>query len=67
MSSLKQQLEVYKIQAHELQNKVADEIKRADKAEFELKRGQEKMGALIREKEVSAVHNNTMSPAINYY
>ncbi|XP_041357301.1 protein Hook homolog 3-like isoform X2 [Gigantopelta aegis] len=51
VSSLKQQLEVYKIQAHELQNKVADEIKRADKAEFELKRGQEKMGALVREKE----------------
>lgn len=52
-SSLKQQLEMYKIQTHELQSKLADEIKRADKAEFEFKRVQEKMVTLQSERDVS--------------
>ncbi|GFN95084.1 protein hook homolog [Plakobranchus ocellatus] len=50
-ASLKQQLESYKKQAVELQNKAAEETKRADKAEFEYKRMQEKVTTLQREKE----------------
>ena len=49
---MKQQLEMYKRQVHELQNKLYDETKRADKADFEAKRAVEKMSTLQREKEV---------------
>lgn len=52
VTTLKQQLESYKRQMVELQNKGAEETKRADKAEFEHKRIQEKLTALQREKEV---------------
>ena len=52
VASLKQQLESYKRQTMELQNKMAEETKRADKAEFEFKRIQEKMSTVQREKEV---------------
>ncbi|CAL1545552.1 unnamed protein product [Lymnaea stagnalis] len=48
---LKQQLESYKRQTLELQNKSTEETKRADKAEFEFKRIQEKLTTLQREKE----------------
>lgn len=48
---LKQQLESYKRQTLELQNKTTEETKRADKAEFEFKRIQEKLTTLQREKE----------------
>ncbi|KAK3753183.1 hypothetical protein RRG08_024457 [Elysia crispata] len=51
VTSLKQQLETYKKQTVELQNKTAEETKRADKAEFEFKRMQEKTATLQREKE----------------
>ena len=43
---------MYKRQVQELQMKTSDETKRADKAEFEAKRIQEKMTSLQREKEV---------------
>ena len=43
---------MYKRQVHELQNKLSEETKRADKADFEAKRSQEKMTTLQREKEV---------------
>ena len=36
----------------ELQNNMAEETKRADKAEFKLKRIQEKLSTVTREKEV---------------
>ncbi|BFY99275.1 hypothetical protein BsWGS_02315 [Bradybaena similaris] len=49
--ALKQQLESYKRQTLELQSKMAEETKRADKAEFEFKRMQEKLATLHREKE----------------
>ncbi|CAG5118547.1 unnamed protein product, partial [Candidula unifasciata] len=49
--TLKQQLESYKRQTLELQSKMAEETKRADKAEFEFKRMQEKLATLHREKE----------------
>ncbi len=48
----KSQLEMYKCQVQELQMKIGDETKRADKAEFDCKRVQEKMAAVQREKEV---------------
>ena len=48
----KSQLEMYKRQVQELQMKTSEETKRADKAEFEGKRAQEKMSSLQREKEV---------------
>ena len=53
MQSLRTQVEAYKRQVQELQTKVTEEIKRADKAEFEVKRNQEKMTALQTEKEVN--------------
>nr|ARR97151.1 protein Hook-like protein 3-like [Haliotis discus discus] len=59
-SSLKQQLEMYKIQTHELQSKLADEIKRADKAEFEFKRVQEKMVTLQSERDRIATERDSL-------
>ena len=50
---MKQQLDVYKRQVHELQSKLTEETKRADKADFENKRMNEKVLTLMREKEVS--------------
>ncbi|XP_013415210.1 protein Hook homolog 3 isoform X2 [Lingula anatina] len=50
-TSLKTQLDAYKRQVQELQIKSSEETKRADKAEFEAKRTQEKMASLQREKE----------------
>ena len=49
---MKTQLEMYKRQVQEFQIKMSEETKRADKAEFENTRQQEKMGMLQREKEV---------------
>ena len=49
---LRSQLDMYKRQVQEGQMKMADETKRGDKAEFELKRQQEKMVGLQKEKEV---------------
>ena len=49
--AMKSQLELYKRQVQELQIKSSEEIRRADKAEFEGKRIQEKMVAVQREKE----------------
>lgn len=50
--SMKQQFDMYKRQVHELQNKLYDETKRADKSDFEAKRAVDKMATLQREKEV---------------
>lgn len=47
---------MYKRQVHEIQNKLYDETKRADKADFEGKRAVEKMTTLQREKEVLILH-----------
>lgn len=55
-TAVKQQLEMYKRQVHELQSKMSDETKRADKADFECKRAQEKLVAVQREKEVRKRH-----------
>lgn len=49
--AFKQQLEVYKRQVLEVQNKLTEETKRADKFEFESKRATDKIAALQREKE----------------
>ncbi|XP_060072280.1 protein Hook homolog 3-like isoform X1 [Ylistrum balloti] len=59
-SSLKQQLEGYKRQVHELQNKLTEETKRADKADFEAKRAQDKMSTLQREKERMAEERDSL-------
>lgn len=53
---IKQQLEMYKRQMHELQTKLSEETKRADKGEFENKRWQEKMATLQKEKEVALLN-----------
>ncbi|XP_052255870.1 protein Hook homolog 3-like isoform X2 [Dreissena polymorpha] len=58
--SVKQQLDVYKRQVHELQNKVTEETKRADKSEFEVKRVQEKLSTLQREKERIMTERDTL-------
>lgn len=57
---MKQQLEMYKRQVHELQNKLYDETKRADKADFESKRAIEKMTTLQREKERIATERDSL-------
>ena len=51
-ATTKQQLESYKRQTLELQNRLTDETKRADKWEFEFNRVQEKSAIQQREKEV---------------
>lgn len=48
----KAQVDLYKKQLLDSQTKSSEETKRADKAEFESKRTQEKLTALQREKEV---------------
>lgn len=48
----KAQVDLYKKQLLDSQTKCTEETKRADKAEFESKRTQEKFTALQREKEV---------------
>lgn len=60
VSSLKQQLEGYKRQVHELQNKLTEETKRADKADFEAKRAMDKMSTLQREKERMAEERDSL-------
>ena len=47
------QCDVFKRQLQELQVKVVDETKRADKAAFEAKRSTDKLTTLQREKDVS--------------
>lgn len=50
---MKSQVDMYKKQVHELQSRLSEETKRADKAEFENKRALEKLGSIQQEKEVS--------------
>ncbi|KAK2189347.1 hypothetical protein NP493_109g07060 [Ridgeia piscesae] len=57
---LKSQLDMYKRQVQEGQMKMADETKRGDKAEFELKRQQEKMVGLQKEKERLMVERDSL-------
>jgi len=49
---LRTQLDAYKRQVQDLQLKITDETKRADKAEFEAKRHQEMAAVLAADKEV---------------
>jgi len=53
---VKTQLEAYKRQVQDLQLKSTDETKRADKAEFEAKRHQEKAAVLALDKEVTNIN-----------
>ena len=55
VSLLRTQLDVYKRQVQDLQLKSTEETKRADKAEFEAQRHQEKSAILTVDKEVTAV------------
>jgi len=52
-SLLRTQLDAYKRQVQDLQLKTTEETKRADKAEFEAQRHQEKAAVLTVDKEVS--------------
>ncbi|XP_071148529.1 protein Hook homolog 3-like isoform X5 [Mytilus edulis] len=58
--SMKQQFDMYKRQVHELQNKLYDETKRADKSDFEAKRAVDKMATLQREKERIATERDSL-------
>ncbi|CAD5112522.1 DgyrCDS1734 [Dimorphilus gyrociliatus] len=49
--SYKNQLEGYKTQVHDIQTKIIDETKRADKAEFELKRVSERINLVSNERD----------------
>ena len=53
MSLLRTQLDAYKRQVQDLQLKSTEETKRADKAEFEAQRQQEKAAVLTLDKEVT--------------
>ncbi|KAL5021996.1 hypothetical protein ScPMuIL_001151 [Solemya velum] len=57
---MKQQIDVYKKQVHEAMTKSSEETKRADKAEFELKRAQEKRDAIQKEKERVAAERDSL-------
>lgn len=59
----KPQVEVYKKQVAELHQKLNDETKRADKFDFELKKAQEKILALTREKEHLTVERDCLKEA----
>ncbi|CAH1243525.1 protein Hook homolog isoform X1 [Branchiostoma lanceolatum] len=50
-NTLRSQLDMYKRQVQELHGKVSEETKRADKAEFELKRSTEKLDTVQKEKQ----------------
>uniref|UniRef100_A0A8C6V665 Protein Hook homolog 3 n=1 Tax=Neogobius melanostomus TaxID=47308 RepID=A0A8C6V665_9GOBI len=54
-NAAKGQLETYKRQVVELQNRLSEESKKADKMEFEYKRLKEKVDSLQKEKDVNAV------------
>lgn len=56
----KPQVEMYKKQVAELHQKLSEETKRADKFEFEVKKGQEKILALTREKEHLTVERDCL-------
>lgn len=56
----KPQVEIYKKQVAELHQKLGEETKRADKFEFEVKKIQEKMLALTREKEHLVVERDCL-------
>lgn len=58
--SLKSHIEIYKKQVQELHNKLSDETKKADKAEFENKKHQEKLNALQRERERLIAERDTL-------
>ncbi|KAK7503948.1 hypothetical protein BaRGS_00004680 [Batillaria attramentaria] len=60
LGTTKQQLESYKRQTLELQNRLTDETKRADKWEFEHNRIQEKFSMLQREKERVAAERDSL-------
>uniref|UniRef100_A0A669DB36 Protein Hook homolog 3 n=1 Tax=Oreochromis niloticus TaxID=8128 RepID=A0A669DB36_ORENI len=63
-NAAKAQLETYKRQVVELQNRLSEESKKADKMEFEYKRLKEKVDSLQKEKDVQHVirlqHENKM-------
>lgn len=50
---MKSQIDMYKKQVHELQSRLSEETKRADKADFENKRALEKLSSIQQEKDVS--------------
>lgn len=52
---MKSQVDMYKKQVQELQSRLSEETKRADKAEFENKRSLEKLGSIQQEKDVSGI------------
>uniref|UniRef100_A0A7N8X1F1 Protein Hook homolog 3 n=1 Tax=Mastacembelus armatus TaxID=205130 RepID=A0A7N8X1F1_9TELE len=54
-NATKGQLEMYKRQVVELQNRLSEESKKADKMEFEYKRVKEKVDSLQKEKDVCSV------------
>lgn len=51
---MKSQVDMYKKQVQELQSRLSEETKRADKAEFENKRALEKLGSIQQEKDVKS-------------
>uniref|UniRef100_A0A667XBD5 Protein Hook homolog 3 n=1 Tax=Myripristis murdjan TaxID=586833 RepID=A0A667XBD5_9TELE len=55
-NATKGQVETYKRQVVELQNRLSEESKKADKMEFEYKRLKEKVDSLQKEKDVCTIH-----------
>uniref|UniRef100_H3C056 Protein Hook homolog 3 n=1 Tax=Tetraodon nigroviridis TaxID=99883 RepID=H3C056_TETNG len=63
-NAAKAQLETYKRQVVELQNKLSEESKKADKMEFEYKRVKEKVDSLQKEKERMRTERDSLKETI---
>lgn len=60
VSTLKAQIDVYKKETHMLRERLTEEIQRADHAEFENRRAEEKMAAIAAEKERILIERNNL-------
>uniref|UniRef100_A0A8C7XGI8 Hook microtubule tethering protein 3 n=1 Tax=Oryzias sinensis TaxID=183150 RepID=A0A8C7XGI8_9TELE len=63
-NAAKGQLETYKRQVVELQNRLSEESKKADKMEFEYKRVKEKVDSLQKEKDVRLTERDSLKETI---
>lgn len=61
---IKSQLDMYKKQAQELHARMSEETKRADKAEFESKRANEKLTSVLQEKERLIIERDSLKESL---
>lgn len=63
-ATLKTQIEVYKKETHSLHERLTEETERADRAEFEKRRFEEKLTALTAEKDRVLIERDTLRESI---